>query len=94
MNELDTEQLAAIEELAGHFFKLEQIAAYLQVDPHAFVLAYAERGRIWQHYQRGKITAELEIRKAGRTLARQGSSPAQALMLKLIDEQRNAEPSL
>lgn len=89
---LEKSQLAAIEEMAGHFFSLEQIAAFLQLKPTSFIMAYTEKGAIWQAYQKGKITADLELRKAIRTLARQGSTPAQHLWLKLMDEQRNIEP--
>lgn len=90
---LDDNQLAAVEELAGHFFSLEQIAAFLQLRPHHVTAEYLRQGELWQAYQKGTITAELEIRKAGRSLARQGSSPAQTLMLQLREQQRQTEPS-
>jgi hypothetical protein len=92
MIDLSTEQLAAVEELAGHFFTLEQIAAYLQLKPRHVAVAFEAQSTLWAAYQRGAITAELGIRKAGITLARQGSSPAQTMMLKLREEQRQKEP--
>ncbi len=90
--DLNDEQLAAVEDLAAHFFTLEQIAAFLQLRPHRVSADFRTQGKLWQAYQRGAITAELEIRKAGRSLARQGSSPAQTMMLKLREEQKQLEP--
>lgn len=90
--DLNDTQLAAVEDLAAHFFSLEQIAAFLQLKPHHVAAEYRRQAELWQAYQKGAISAELEIRKAGRSLARQGSSPAQTLMLQLRDQQRQSEP--
>ncbi len=90
---LSNEQLDEIERLAGLFFPPLNIAIVLQVNSEDFLHAWAdETTAIYARYWCGKLKSEAELRKIILTQAKQGSSPAQATAMKLLDEMNQQEP--
>ncbi len=89
---LSEEQLREVEEMAGLFFGPEEIAVNLELneeDAELFktVLEVKFSGHpIVAAYMRGWIQTEVELRKAIKQSALNGSSPSQTMML---DYQRN-----
>lgn len=85
---LDEKKIALLEEMAACRFSLKQIATALQVD-------YLElKAEIYKDtleataYDRGKLLQELKLRKAIFKAATDGSGPAQALALKIIEDSK------
>jgi len=72
-----------IEELAELQFSIEEIAIIVELEVSEVRRDYRKE------YDRGRLLAQAEIRKAILQQAKQGSSPAQRQMMELID--RNKE---
>lgn len=81
---LSTEVLKEIEEMAGLFMTPKAISIIVGLDMSDF-------SAIYQHYYRGNYKAEAELRTAIMRLAKQGSSPAQTLALKLWEQSKTAD---
>jgi len=85
--ELSEAQLVELEDFAGVFFSIKEIAIVMQLDENELRLAYENpQSMIHQTIQRGKLKQEAELRKVIFTLAKGGSSPAQNLAFKIIQE--------
>lgn len=89
---LSTEVLKEIEEMAGLFMTPKAISIIVGLDMSDFMDELEdEDSAIYQHYYRGHYKAEAELRTAVMRLAKQGSSPAQTLALKLWQDSKTAD---
>lgn len=80
-------QLLEVEEMAKCFFMPREIALVLQVPVAEFEEACKEEGtKVYQAYWKGWYTSTYEHRKKVITLANQGSSPAQTMVGKMIED--------
>jgi hypothetical protein len=87
--ELNNAQLEDIEKLAAAAYSPKQVAFMIGVRPTEFEeLIKDEDSDAAIAYFKGLYTSEYSIRESTLTLARNGSSPAQTLALKLFDENR------
>ena len=83
---LTEEQLSELERLAGLFFSLSEIMVNLEIPAHhedefSNIILYENEHPIFKSYNKGRITAEIEMRQAIRQAALNGSNPAQTSML-------------
>ncbi len=91
---LNEEQLEMVEEMAGLFFSLEDIAICLELtelESEEFVDAVAlkaTRQPIVAAYHRGWLSGEVLLRKAIKQAALNGSSPSQQQLLNFQKENR------
>ena len=91
---LNEEQLNEVEELAGLFFSPEEIAVNLELDEEwseyfvAAVECNSTNVPFVAAYIRGRLSTEIELRKAIRQSAMNGSSPSQQMMLNYLKESR------
>ena len=91
---LNEEQLNEVEELAGLFFSPEDIAVNLELDEEFAeyffeAVEYKSTGvPIVAAFFKGRISTEIELRKAIRQSAMNGSSPSQQMMLNYLKESR------
>ncbi|MGB0521415.1 MAG: hypothetical protein ACPGJS_00575 [Flammeovirgaceae bacterium] len=84
---LSKEQYKELEQFAGVFFSIQEIATVMELDGEALKHAYEDPSSdIHQTIQRGRLKQEAELRKIIFNLAKGGSSPAQNLALKIIQE--------
>ena len=83
MDELE-ERLAQIEEYSGLMFSREEIADILDVD-RQLLTELLEDGDYLRAFKKGRLLREAQLRKAIFDLAANGSSPAQAFAVKLIE---------
>lgn len=89
---LTIDQLEKVEEYAAQFLTYQDIAILLKVDVNKFISRVTERNSLeWLAYERGKITSKAEIRRNIVKLAKHGSSQAEAMVEKFIDDQRISE---
>lgn len=77
---LSEELVKEIEELAGLFFSPEEVELITgcNVDDPAFIKAY----------KRGSLKSEAELRRSIIQLAKDGSSPAQAMANKMVESNK------
>ena len=87
----DEDQLQTIEDMAGLFFKAEEIAIVLEVDSFEFaaILLFGNNPA-HARYMKGWMEAEFKLRKSISDSAANGSNPAQNLMLDFLNDNRNA----
>ena len=78
--------ISDIETYASLMFTKEEIAVILEVDP-AELKALLQEGESpsFRAFQRGRLKREAEVRKGIFDLAQNGSSPAQAFAMKIIE---------
>lgn len=89
---ISTEQLTEIEEMAGLFMTPKAIAIIVGIDESDFMDELDDSDSdLYRHYYRGHYKAEAELRAAVMRLAKQGSSPAQTLALKLWEQSKTAD---
>lgn len=74
---LDDNQIKEVEELAGLFFSIDEVAFIMGVNSQDQTFKKA--------YDRGSLKSEAEIRKSIIQLAKDGSSPAQAMAWKMVE---------
>ncbi|MFZ4412675.1 MAG: hypothetical protein ACOYOV_06295 [Bacteroidales bacterium] len=87
----DDKELQVIEDLAGLFFKAEEIAAVLEVDPLEFTtLIIFGANPAHARFMKGWLEAEFKLRKSISDSASNGSNPAQNLMLQFLNNNKNA----
>lgn len=87
--ELTDKQLVELEELSGCFFSIANIALIMQLDGPALMGEVGGgHGPVHDAYYRGRLSSEAQVRKSILDLAKNGSSPAQNLAVKLIDESK------
>ena len=92
MIELSAEQLKSLEEMSAALLPPSEIAILINIDSNDRKL-FCEmcknhcNSAIYEHYQRGKLTTKLELRKTVIKLAKAGSPAAEPLAEKYIKEQ-------
>ena len=78
--------ISDIETYASLMFTKEEIAVILEVDPAELKALLQEReSLVFKAFQRGRLKREAEVRKGIFDLAQNGSSPAQAFAMKIIE---------
>ena len=82
---LDEQFLTDLETYASLMFSKQEIAVILEVDPSELIRVLDEENSAAIAFQRGRLKKEAEIRKGIFDLAQNGSSPAQAFAMKLIE---------
>ena len=88
---LNSKQLEESKKLAGLQFTPAEIAMILGVNTKTYVLLCKTADTPeHDHYHGGRLTIEVKLRKSIIDLALQGSSPAQTLAKKFMEE-RNAK---
>ena len=91
---LNGEQLKEVEEMAGLFFSPEEIAVNLELNEEwtdCFITAVECKKTsepIVAAYIRGRLSTEVELRKAIKQSALNGSSPSQQMMMNYQKESR------
>ena len=89
LNDITSEDLLLIEELASYFFSPREISVMVEVNPDDFLNALEEsNSAIYQAFQKGRLQSEMELRKSIIKLARAGSSPAQTMSLDLLNKSK------
>ena len=82
---LTEQQLSEVEQMAGLFFSIGDIADNLELsaqETEDLLLAHQLRqGEFFRAYRRGWLTAEVKLRKAIEKASENGSNPAQQMML-------------
>ena len=87
MDELSEDLLLEIQEMASLFFAPETIAQVIGMEKDRFVELLSDASHpAAQAFNKGSIMSEVELRRSVIKLAKQGSSPAQTLSMKLRDE--------
>lgn len=87
--ELSEEQMKQVEYLAGLFYTPKQIAVMVAVVVKEFVtLVQCEDSPIYKAYWKGRYEADLQFRIAVKRLSDLGSSPAQTMVEKMIEESK------
>ena len=88
---LSKEQLASLEKLGGTFFSVQQCALVIEVDQMDLKKAIKNPStEAHKAYYKGFLTSTLKLRESIMELATRGSSPAQAQMLKILEQALNA----
>lgn len=84
---LDDQQLEAIEEMAYHGFTSSEIAEVIGIDSTTMEnFAWQEkRHPVFNAYRKGYLKSQLELRQRIFRDAKNGSSPAQTLAYKILD---------
>jgi|SRR5665647_881493 len=88
------EHLNEVEELAGLFFSPEDIAVNLELNEEdtEYIVAAVDgnytNNPFVAAYIKGRLSTEIELRKAIRQSAMNGSSPSQQMMLNYLKESR------
>jgi hypothetical protein len=84
---MSEEQLQQLEDLGAAFTSIEDAAIILQVDPGELGMQIFDK-HTPQHqaYHRGRLLSEFETRQSIVSMAKQGSSPAQVMAMKLIKD--------
>lgn len=79
---LSEEQIEEIEEMAGLFYSLEDIADNIEIDLDELEKSITlKEGEIYKAYRRGWISGDMTLRKSIAKAAENGSNPAQQMML-------------
>jgi hypothetical protein len=80
-------QLKEVQEYAALLFSPQKIARIMGFDEKAFAADLADEStEVSKSYDKGRLITEAELRTSILRLAKQGSSPAQTLAIKLRDE--------
>ncbi len=78
--------IAELENYSSLMFTREEIAIILEVDPVELKAVLKDAGNTASRaFQRGRLKREAEVRKGIFDLAQNGSSPAQAFAMKIIE---------
>ena len=82
---LNEDQLSEIEEMAGLFFSIEDIADNLEMDEETLEQLLAQfhlkQGEFYKAYRSGWLKSEVKLRRSIEKAAENGSNPAQQMML-------------
>lgn len=82
---LSEDQLKEVEEMAGLFFSVEDIADNLELDEKELEALQLnmqfKTGEFYKAYRTGWLTSEVKLRKSIEKAAENGSNPAQQMML-------------
>jgi hypothetical protein len=83
------EMLISIERMAGAAFSFEEMADVLEIEQRAFFIAMREEGHpVQKRIRKGMLARQLELRERIFKDAKNGSSPAQTLAVKLLDNMK------
>jgi len=78
--------LSDLESYSALMFARNEIAVIMEVDPDALSdLLTDKQSPAYKAFQRGRLKREAELRKGIFDLAQNGSSPAQTMAIKLIE---------
>ena len=87
IDELTEEHFKMIEEMGGTGFPPSEIAEVLQVDTGLFSDVFQQAdSEIFKRYRKGYLLAQLKLRQRIFKDAGHGSSPAQTLAKKIMDD--------
>lgn len=82
---LTEEQLSEVEQMAGLFFKVEDVADNLQLSEleleEVLLDMQLKRGDFYHAYRKGWLCAQVKLRKQIEKAAENGSNPAQQMLL-------------
>jgi hypothetical protein len=82
---LSEDQLKEVEEMAGLFFSVEDIADNLELDDQELealqLNVQFKTGDFYKAYRKGWLTSEVKLRKSIEKASENGSNPAQQMML-------------
>lgn len=87
-------QLNEIETLAGLFFDVTDIVILMGLDPVSDIELFSEiiqfhpSHALYKAYHKGRLTADVELRKATKQAALNGSTPAQTSMIMYYQKSR------
>lgn len=85
---LTDQQLAEITELAGLMYTPKQICIMLELEPHMLTSFGIDGSLCYNAYWKGYYQAEMEFRGEVKRLSNLGSSPAQSLFAKFIEQHK------
>lgn len=86
---LTEEQMTALEKMGADFFTIEECAIGLEVDTSQLKYAIKDRKHpAHKSYYKGRMTEVARHRRNVKDLANRGSSPAQALVDKYIEQSK------
>ncbi len=90
---LTEEQLNEVEKLAGLFFSPSEIMIAIELPLHMEedfrqVILIENDHPLFIAYNRGRLTAEIQLRQSIKQAALNGSNPAQASMLELLNHSK------
>lgn len=86
-NDITEKQFQTIEEMAATGFTPEQIAEVIEFPEDMFLILYKNQaGPVYKRYRKGFLEAEYRLRVRIFKDAGNGSSPAQTLAKKILDE--------
>ncbi len=81
------EELQMIETMGGTGFEISEIAEVLEIDNDAFQLAFMDKhSNVYLRFRKGFLQASVKLRQRIFLDAGHGSSPAQTLAKKILDE--------
>lgn len=83
---MNKETLQEVQDLAAVFFAPDEILQVLDLDP-----SFLQDAEFKEAYKRGQLVTEAQLRKGILKLAKQGSSPAQNLAMKILEKTRLKE---
>lgn len=87
LNDITSEELAEVENLAGLFFSPREISVMMEFDADEINEHLDSRqGDFYRAFQKGRLQNEVDLRKAIMQLARAGSSPAQTMAMDLLNK--------
>lgn len=87
INELIEKELEMLEAMAGTGFSIPEIAEVLEVDTAEIQTAFLDKGSVvYKRYRKGYLESEFKLRQRIFKDAGFGSSPAQTLAKKIMDE--------
>ncbi len=88
--QLSPEQLAEIENFAGLYFTVDEVAMIMELDKEAVREEYSNpSSEFHRHYQKGFLLSESKLRQCILDLALRNSSPAQDAIKKIARDARN-----
>lgn len=90
---LTEEQLKEVEHMAGLFFSIGEICAVLELDEEAAdyfdsCVSVNNRHPFVKSFISGRLKAEVELRKAVKQAAMNGSNPAQMQMIEFFKQSK------
>ena len=90
---LTEQQLNEVEMLAGLFFSPSEIMINLEIPIHREeelrqILLLENDHPLFKAYNRGRLTAEIQLRQSIKQAALNGSNPAQASLMELLNNSK------
>jgi len=89
LDNIKTEILKEIEELAAVFHSPKEVALMLEIEEAKMQeWMEAQDNEVYRSFQKGRLQSEFELRKSIVRLAKSGSSPAQAMALDMLKQSK------